>query len=356
MTEQKPDQRVDLMEQVRTLQTYPDPSLVGHNRHDRRALTKVRQRIQGAPAKPVLATVATLAPTAEIVENEDDILLFQKQLPLYEAAQSLGRRAILLCNIYQQFGLAEVARFILLGGKAEDIQTGRVTLPSVRITPQVSSKLTATLKNTFGKRPVTLAVVDEDDAILKGTLIDSDIPTKDILEEGLRARQETIELMKMHIAWLEERSQPQESQEGNENPAAVVPPTNLETITPSTPYTLAPWKLFWTTEPWSADPRSLVQLPTTSRAETLGALRKVGRHGISVKATSILNLLESHLQPDSLRIALAARLKHGPEEIRAWAKLKRGDDRIPLLIPEEQTAIFFVCGRDEIYDYLEKYR
>lgn len=352
MTEQKLDQKVDLMEGLRTLQTNPSLPLLGNNRHERRALEKMQRRASKLPTKPVIATVKTLSPVTEIVENEDDLSLFQDQLSLYERAQEQSRRAMLLCDIYEQFGLTEISRFILLGIKTE----GKTTLPSFRISAQVGSKLTAAIRNTFGRKPVTLAVVDEDDKIMRSVLRDSDIPTKVILEDGLRSRQETIELMKMHIAWLEERSQPKESQEGNENSAAIVPSTAQEAITPSTPYTLAPWKLFWTTEPWSADSRSLVQLPTTSRAETLDALRKVGRHGISVKATSILNLLESHLQPDSLRIALAARLKHGPEEIRAWAKLKRGDDRIPLLISEEQTAIFFVCGRDEIYDYLEKYR
>lgn len=115
---------------------------------------------------------------------------------------------------------------------------------------------------------------------------------------------------------------------------------------------LSDWQIYWTSRFWSDNPNHLARIDTTNRDETISQIENIAGHEISVGAKSVLRALEFHLHDrDKIQRALATRNKYAPEEIRRWVKVKRGKDRIGILIDEEKphTAIFFVGGRDIVY-------
>lgn len=364
--------RAMMMQNVTDLKAAVNSGQIALNRHQRRVLAKLHPDLlvrSIPPQVPSMIERKTLAPQTSLLEEADDLNLYLSQLPNYEKAQEFSSRILRYYRIIRNEGLPELqCRSIILRGYSPQ-ETDRTKWLQALIPP---SDLSERAAQRISKAGVSLfkgmtpgkAVLyfDEDDEELQRTLVDTSIPTDEILKEGIRTRAETIALMRMHIAWM--REHPVDPNEETIMPAEQLKETPEAQVvyevlyaTPTSPaekYSLARWQVYWTEVPWSSDPNHLVRIPTLSRAEAIQAVARIGRHHISVKPSSIVSLLESHLRKDALAHVMAARLKYVPEEIKDWAKLKRGDDRIPLLILAPETAIFFVGGRDIIYRSLER--
>ena len=179
---------------------------------------------------------------------------------------------------------------------------------------------------------------------------DRDIPLDDLYLEAICARQETVGLLRLQIEWLQQHDAEDIPAQG-ENRDELHPPPPVDIMPPPsvTPFPLQDWKLHWTTRRWSTEPQYLVRIPTNSRDEALAHIKSTLFGEIMIKPVSVLNALEFYLRQDVLQRAMASRLKYVPEYMRDWIKIKRGRDRMLLLVPEEGRAIFFAGNRDEIY-------
>ena len=186
-----------------------------------------------------------------------------------------------------------------------------------------------------------------DDAEVWSELIrDKQIPLADLYKEAIRSRKETVELLQLQIDWLREPITPDTLEDHeldkNENTHEISP-----VVTP--PFPLSDWNISLTTRNWSAEPQHLIGIPTSSKNEALESIKLNLRGEIMIKPKSVLNALEFFLSQNVLQRAMASRLKYVPEHMREWIKIKRGRDRILLLVPSEGQAIFFAGNRDEIY-------
>lgn len=286
-------------------------------------------------------------PASNILERDEEVDLYEEQLSLYQAAQEQNKSAFQLYNFLRSSGASEEScRPMFLGGESNEFARPNLGHNEQRIREKA--------KRLFPKGIPKQIYLDEDDMELKKVLRDTDIPTADILKEGLRVRQESIELMKMQIEWLRQHSTTQATEEitaENEVSTQMEVPADEDNLQgdQGEEFSLKEWDLYWTDVPWSVDPSHLVHISTNSRAATLKQLNQVARKEISIKPSSVVKALEFYLQQTVLQRATAARLKYVSAEVHDWIKIKRGNDRIPLLVPEEGKAIFFVGGRDEIY-------
>lgn len=291
-----------------------------------------------------------------------------QELRDYEFAQGLTKLNLNLCRVYRAAGIPEtVVRAYYASLSKVDADEGASNSLWLQADPRKAQKQIEALAIIVKNRDRLLrinkgrVVLDEDSTSIYSNLIELEgIPLEDIFRETLRSRTESIELIKMQIDWfrthpviIEYDSRQLETdvkldsvrvEETLETGAAeVISPKDKE------PFSLLGLDLYWTKTHWSSDPHHLVQIPTSSRSKALQQFTDVSRGKISIKPSSIFRGLEFHMQKDVIQKALATRNKYGPEGIRDWVKIKRGKDRIFLLIPGEGKAIFFAGGRDEIY-------
>lgn len=175
---------------------------------------------------------------------------------------------------------------------------------------------------------------------------DKDIPLIDLYNEAIRSRKETLELIQLQIEWLNEHETSEITDSGYLDREEETPDTEYVV---ATPFSLSDWNLSLTTRNWSSDSHHLIKIPTGSREEALEHIKSNLKGEIMIKPGSVLRALEFFLNKNVLQRAMASRLKYVPEHMRDWIKIKRGRDRILLLVPEEGQGIFFAGNRDEIY-------
>lgn len=324
---------------------------VNLNRRERRALKAAAGRLI-----PHMGSVKTVVPVTQLLEHEDDLSLYQRELNLYQRAQKMDKRALEVYEICQSLKMPEdyCRKYLVdLGKQPKGIDCPQLT--SFTAAPhRVRKRLMGMLSDISGMG----IVIDEDSESLQKILSETGIPTRDILEEALRARNVTIELLKMQIDWLKTHPQQPILEEHKISTPEMQPTdkavqTNLPMQEAVKPFILSNWRVFWTKVPWSSDANHLIPIPTTSFQEALVALKEVGRGEISIKPASVIRALEFYLQKDILQRAMSARLRYVPNEIRDWAKIKRGNNRIFFNAAEETgEAVFFVGGRDNVYNSL----
>ena len=184
----------------------------------------------------------------------------------------------------------------------------------------------------------------------------------------MRIQGERVDLLGMQVAMLHEekrktrRLNKKESERlRREAKKPVIEQFGLEEIHQSTSLTdpqvmfdvpfLPEWNVYWTTRFFSSTQNHLVNLDGSSRSTVLEEVKKLGQGQISIRPQSILSALEFHLRKDVVQRALSMRNKYGPDGIKDWVKIKRGSDRIFLLVSEgvENQLVFFAAGRDVVY-------
>jgi len=188
-----------------------------------------------------------------------------------------------------------------------------------------------------------------------------DEPLLEKIAEYNRARKESTALIGLQIDWLTDQAKSklvkpppilEDVPEASASQSDVLvgqdnPPAEVAEI-----YHLVDWNLFWVNQPWSINPNHWEEVANQSRQATIDDVIRLGRKSISIKASSIVRAVEFHLRKDVIEKALATRIKYAPEDQRDWVKIKRGRDRIGVLVLPEQKVGFFAEGRDIVYESL----
>jgi hypothetical protein len=107
-----------------------------------------------------------------------------------------------------------------------------------------------------------------------------------------------------------------------------------------------------------ADDDNLVAINTDTKQHAVDSISKLVQGYASIKPISVANALEFYTRQDVIQKALAARLRYVPDELKEWARIKRGKDRIALQEQADKEnnrrIIFFVEGRDQVYRNLPR--
>lgn len=320
------------------------------SRQHRRSVARMAKLVPTTTFRPV-SELQTLVPSETIIDQEEDIQLYQNELEKYQAAQKLAQVTLRLYTFMRSYGADDKFLRVAFLGSSNPFQIRTIT-------PQQHQKMLSEYRRQFGnKPPAQIAVVDEDDILLRKVLADTDIPTTEIIREGIRNRKETIELLQNQIQWLQDHEQrfPEIQEPQTTEPTSTQDGSaeiQIENPNKEFDYLLGKWEIYWTKVPWSSEPQHLVRIPTDNPQETINVIRKLVVGKASIKPGSIERALEFYLQPEVLDRARKAKLSYVPDALREWIKIKRGKDRMPLLVPEPGKAIFFISGRDDIYNSL----
>ena len=348
---------IDRIEQTQELDAFMQGYLSNFSRELKRKLEMpVRHAMEGNFLKlsrqhiqPVISVDTILT------EYDDDTSLFQRELGLYERAQATDRAKLGLYHVYRSMGIPDNDLRDFFANPSFDPYTyGKIMgqIPFNRMSQAMG--LTTTYVNELFRPD---AIVDDEDANdLSAQLQKADLGMEEILMEILRARQESIGLIKLQMEILVKEQQPNYETDNSsvdevvelDAPNSVIPIGTEEVVED---YILSPWEIQWTTRYWSTNPTYLVPLPTQSRETMIGAIEQLGRGVISIKPLSVVRAIEFHVGKNVIQRALAMRNRHTLGDSGDWIKLKRGDDRIGLLLPDpdEQKAIVFAGGRDVVY-------
>lgn len=325
-----------------------------------------------------LAGFKTVKPkdTDSLLDREDDLPLYKSEFELSKKLERQYEITLMLFLIHMRIGVSEESyrRHLIAwvpGQNLYDPITVQAQLLS-EIHPAKAQQQLPRIQSLLGERKRLGIKVDFSTEMIEEALLlltDREIPIEDLLREGVRSRHETTELLRMQIAWLEDREKRAKAQDHKKTPELTLesqleagtnesglsePETDilkedLKVIKPEEDFVLSGWNVAWTTRHWSTNPNHFIPIPTTSRVDALEVFEQIARGEIMIKPGSVMRALEMHLRKDFIQQALATRLKYGPEERRNWIKIKRGRDRILLLIPEDHQVIFFAGNRDSIY-------
>lgn len=305
--------------------------------------------------------VSSLTPLGAVLEQEDNRATLEKELNRYRSALTLDRNTLHFIRLHFQAGLSEdYLRNIFI-----DVFSRRKREIAINEVVNINSlsKDRGLIINLFGSiiRAQVIYRDEDDEDILKILDEGTDIPILDLLGEKVRIQTERVDLLGMQVAFLkdEERRAKKEKQKRarmatlpadtpEEFQGPVLVETNADIKT--SPF-LEPWQVFWTTRFFSAEQNHLVPLECASRTSVAEEVQRLGQGQISIRPQSILSALEFHLRKDVMQRALSMRNKYGSEGIKDWVKIKRGSDRIFILISEgfKNRLIFFAAGRDIIY-------
>ena len=303
----------------------------------------------------------------DIFDEADELGQLRSYLHQYQETQHQRQSLYRLHRIYTECGVSEESsKKMLIPGHDKtglEAQLLRETDPNKFV---ANRKAIIKTQNSLKR---SLPYVDDEEKLLVKQMDQEGAPVEDIFRESLRARQANIELLQMQIDYLEKEAKEKKLQEQEKTlvPPQTTPETvsNLqektasEELTPAEetlatkPFRLAGWEIYYSTQFWSDNPNHLERLPTDSREDAEQALSRLGRSNISIGIGSVIRALEFHLlDKDVIQKALSARNKYAPPVIRRWVKVKRGKDRIGILIDEYKPnrAVFFVGGRDEVYN------
>lgn len=306
-------------------------------------------------AEPQIIDVQT---TGTLLSISADLSICEQELAKYDRIVPNTEISVKLYRFYRSIGATEegVRRVYLatnpdqeeLNLKAEQLSTGRSLDQRKWASSQVIFK-----RLTRGMDPGVFYKFDDLPEWYR-LLEDRTIPLDDILLEGVRVRTEERELLKVEVDWLRKRVETEDIVEIEEDVVEVESSDVLEAgevpeVSIDKDFILNNWELYWTSKHWSQEDKYLTRIPTPNRRNTLKNIKPVLRGEVMIKPWSVLTALECYLSRDILQRAMAARLRHVPENIREWIKIKRGNDRILLAVPEEGTAVFFAGNRDDIY-------
>lgn len=308
----------------------------------------------------------SIIPVSGLLDKEDDIKLYTQQLALYKGAQQLTETKIRFLSLLGNDNMPAEMIIPALDGKALNPEMAIALSEYIDVVKVLRArKLIANLQGII-KTLKSKYFDEEEQAVIRGLAEIPDITIGEALKDVYRARRESIELIGMQINWLKNEDP------RNPNSPEILsvdhppPPVSNEDQTmesvpvypakPSDPTRLQDWSVFWTNQPWSTNPSHLVQIPTDSRELAIKTLGDIGRGEISIRPGSVLRALEFYLKDkDTVQRLAGTRLRYLPLEVRDWARIKRGRDRIPLLVDNaSQLVVFFVAGRDEVYRALSR--
>ena len=348
----------------RAMESIAAPSWLG--RKERRIYERTQRHAQKSvtqlPPNLGISEVHQLQPIDQLLE-EEDIVICKRELKDCEFVKVSEGLSFEFLRILRVLNIPDASiRAYYVGMVEGDMPQGGLTnlllqAHPARLQQQKRSIINfETTRSKFLKSNNGRVVFHEDASQIFLDLVKlGDIPLEEIFREISRSTIEHMELLEMQIEWLQAR---QTGEDGFDGEVIAEEGQKVEhikdEITPESttqpPFSLSDWNLSWTTTHWSQDPNHLVTIPTTTREEALTRFTEVSRGEISVKPKSIFRALEFHMQKDVIQKALATRNKYGPVGIRDWVKIKRGRDRIFLLISEaDNNAVFFAAGRDVVY-------
>lgn len=347
----------------------------GMNRRDKRAIRR---------QKNVLNSIADMPPTERktikqssdvFLEDTEDITVLEKDLFEYNGAQDQTKKLFQFYRLMRDCDVTEETLHKLLVPGYD--KKGVHTQMNLEANPQ-KYKQRIGMITALGSLLSKARYKDEDEVVLVMEMDKRGYKVDEMFPEILRARGESIDLMKMQLDYLKEQQRKQKQvQEDEVSLAKMVDDEEKQRLiaeqaeeeklsdgqiqedsveerveVEEEKYSLADWELSWTDNYWSDNPNHLHRIPSADRQQIVDSLEQFARGNISISTGSVARALEFHLvSRDVIQKALATRNKYAPEEIRRWVKVKRGKDRIGILIPnpDEKRAIFFVGGRDNVY-------
>lgn len=308
-------------------------------------------------------------PTDSLFEDEDDLVLYRNELKNHTASLHKIENFYRFHQMLAGSGIQErqLRAFYALGNTTEMDMINLMSSVNQNELRNRRHLLDSVKRSLFGdKRKAADFVNDPEVSDIFETYLDTDVPVSDIFQEIRRSRRESLELIKMHIEWLkahptnsyaelETHFEQEEALQSDNFDAA--PDTSLTITNTANPanedFSLRGLQLFWSKKSWSIEPNRLVLIPTATRAQALKVFRDQSRGIISIKASSVLRTLEFYLQKTIIQRALSMKNKYSSEEVRNWAKIKRGKDRIHLqALDNDRQVVFFIEGRDEAYEDL----
>lgn len=322
------------------------------------ALVARSKRVQTAP----------LAQVEAILDKEDDLRYLEVARQQFHRSYIHDGLILETFKIYREIGVSEEElRSTLLDSSG----AFSILFPYLARANRFQASRLKGIAGVMQKQK-TLYEDEDDKAIIEMIREGTDISIVDLLSEKTRTRGEDVALLDIQAEWLKgkkrqerkekmhqvkrldirdirEVDQEPQTIDSNEEHSLDIPLGDL--LEKDKGLELEGRELFWTRRFFSNEPDHLVAVGTESRSAAIDEISQLSRGQVSIKPGSLLGALEFHLQKDVIQRALATRNKYGPEWIRDWVKIKRGDDRIFLLIGESELnrIIFFAAGRDVVY-------
>lgn len=332
------------------------------NREERRIAAKKGKRYGASVAaaarlndqRPIVNAQAGL----ELISSDRaDIDSYSAELDFQNKALDHLRSEIHLNRVLRGIGLSdETIRWLVISNTDPTINRGNLrALISREADHKKFDESKGLIVALLSKSDTTNRYVPEEVTLWNDMVADPAIPLEDLYFEAIRSTGENAALLQLQIDWLTEQAS-KNAPEQLVQPLVVTeedklqpPAFELGEAIAADHYPLTNWRLYWTTHHWSMDPHHLVNISTVSREVAFEQLQAQLFGEVMVKPLSVLRALEFHLGKNILQRALSARLRYVPEDVRKWAKVKRGRDRIFIRVPEENQAIFFAGNRDTIY-------
>lgn len=346
----------------------------GLNRKTRRSLKQEKRKMKKSMVDKS-SRIIPLKNTEQIFDEDvEEIDLLVRDLEGYSEAQATSKMQHLLARIYANAGAKEetIKKYFIPGH--DKIAAFTQIMAEANPGKMLQSRnILGNIVEILNRKKVLFE--DEDEKEIVKDMDSQGLPLDDMFKELIRSRQESIDLMQMQIDHLREQEVKKKKAIEDEKKLdqmvldeerrkqevehqikdATVKDQKVEAIEEpmiEDKFPLSDWNISWTSRFWSDNPNHLEKIDTTDRDIALSEIESKAGQEISVGSKSVLRALEFHLfDKDKIQKALSSRNKYSPEAIRRWVKVKRGKDRIGILIDDEKpnTAIFFVGGRDTVY-------
>lgn len=342
------------------------------NRQDRRLLVKTqKQRLRSLQAEGA-QQYGRLVDIEDVFDVDDDLSLLRVHFREYKDAQTRTKLQLMLHDAWRDCGVSEetLRKMFLPNQDSEGLQ--RLVFEETN-NPRVA-KLRSKIKG-IQKTLKNLKIIEDEDErmIVRGMMDVEGITVREMFFEIIKSRDTSIDLIRMQIEYLEfqeklrrkqeeerrarervieKRMQEQQSCVDNGDGPIEINEEEMILVEAVPSFGLDGWEIYWSDKFWSDNPNHLVRVTTESKEQAVEDVARIGRGRISINPHSVVRALEFHLETkDRIQKALSARNKYVPPEIRKWIKVKRGKDRIGILVEseDEKRAVFFVGGRDEVY-------
>lgn len=331
-------------------ETLDSPFGIKLNRKERRDLQRMRKKLteQEIPVTPFIQLQS--ADTLLGLETEG-IAFYQQELSNFTQAIDLARTGFNYFTILMNTGVSDgTVRTHLLNCDREDYNPYEYHV-AIRHEADNSKfmrsfSILAQLERKIQRSKRFL--LEGDSELYTRMLQDKTVRAVDIYGEITRSLEETAGLLQLEIDWLVDCERKRFTSHSQED-VIEDKPDKVLVESDEDPFLLSNWDLYWTNRHWSMEDSQLVKIPTGSRKEAVEYTRTITLGEVMIKPGSIVRALEFYLQKDIIQRALSSRLRHVPDYIKEWIKIKRGRDRILLAVPEEGRAIFFAGNRDVIY-------
>lgn len=332
-----------------------NPFNMSLNRSERRASEKVRKKFAGR--KIAASSIIQLHSIDTLLDNEtEDVDFYNSEISNLARAIDLSRTSFRYFTILMNTGVSDATirtHLLNFGNENYDPHDFSVAISNEIIRSKfVENSSILTLLERKIQRSNTFRL--EDNELYLMMLQDDSVRAVDMYSEITRSLEETASLLQLEINWLLDQERKrlanlEVSKEQRTDEIQVELDEGQKKVEDENPFLLSNWDLYWTKRHWSKEENQLVKIPTGSREEAIEHTRTVTLGEIMIKPGSVVRALEFFLQKDIIQRALSSRLRHVPDSIKEWIKIKRGRDRILLAVPEEGKAIFFAGNRDVIY-------